>query len=69
MASAGHEELHGLGDGSSLRQDQAHRQQMSAGTGVTRCTQYDERRGVSTGTGTSQRVKPRALAYPRNMSP
>ena len=32
------------------------------GIGVIQCTQYDDRRGVSTGTGTSQRLRPLALA-------
>ena len=40
-----------------------------AGTGEIRFTQYDESRGVSTGTGIMSRRRPRRRAYVRIMSP
>ncbi len=42
---------------------------MAAGTGETRFTQYEERRGVRTGTGIISRRRPRRRAYVRIMSP
>ena len=42
---------------------------IAAGTGEIRFTQYDERRGVSTGTGIMSRRRPRRRAYVRIMSP
>ena len=39
-----------------------HQLAITAGMGVTQCTQYEERCGVSTGTGKSIRWRPRALA-------
>jgi len=53
----------------SLRSPSMSGRAMSAGIGVTRCTQYDDNRGVRKGTGTSQRRRCRSDAYPVIISP
>ena len=42
---------------------------IAAGMGVTRCTQYDESRGVSTGTGIMQAPEPRTVGVAVIISP
>ena len=53
----------------SLRRPSMSGRAMPAGTGETRLTQYEESRGVRTGTGIMRRRRPRRRAYVRIMSP
>ncbi len=46
----------------SLRSPSMSGRAMVDGIGVTRCTQYDDSTGVSTGTGCRCRCRPRAFA-------
>ena len=53
----------------SLRRPSISGRAIPAGTGEIRFTQYEESRGVSTGTGIISRRRPRRRAYVRIMSP
>ena len=53
----------------SLRSPSISGRAIPAGTGETRLTQYELRRGVRTGTGIMRRRRPRRRAYVRIMSP